>query len=593
MMETSKISVVLTGYKRPYVLKEQIDAIKSQTIKPAEIIFCQNGSESFDLGDDSILEGITTIKCNKNLGVWARFSYALNCTSEYVCIFDDDTIPGSKWFENCVDTIYKFNGLLGTIGIQYHNKDDYFRHTKVGWGHPNSNTERVDIVGHCWFFKRAWLSYFWSELPRVTQSMRVGEDMHFAYTLQKYAKINCYVPPHPINDEEMWGSKPSKGHIYGRDENALSNEIECLNNMRDTYTYYISKGFRIISDNNNNTNNNIEQIKHIDHTHNNNNNNNNELDMLRADKDKFISVLWKLYLEKCWEKLYIYANMYISDFNSDNNYDLHLSTFFLAYAELELKKNDDCKKNYMKLLDNPLVSSDIKDWSFANITALTPVFSHGFVDDFDKLWSLIENGKNFAFARYGKSEYDIINNDNNINNYMSSTLTHTEDNYFYGVPNNTNDNNIDNYFKNNILQNRCKCTFNTIFYNCNYVQFLLKVCVITEDIVLISIPCEHKNYGKLKIVEYLCVNNYETNNYDIADLQKNVSECANKYNNTLFFIASGPLTPIIIDTLYKTNPDNRYVDIGCGLDEVILKKRTKPFMDPFNDLARFKPLWLN
>jgi GT2 family glycosyltransferase len=107
------ITVILNGYKRPQFLQEQINAIQNQTVKPREIMLWQNNTEGFD---QNITNSITTAASNKNLGVWARFAYALNAKTEYICIFDDDTIPGSKWFENCLETMKTHEGLLGTIG---------------------------------------------------------------------------------------------------------------------------------------------------------------------------------------------------------------------------------------------------------------------------------------------------------------------------------------------------------------------------------------------------------------------------------------------------------------------------------------------
>ena len=60
--------------------------------------------------------------------------------------------------------------------------------------------------------KREWLSAFWRELPNPIYKT-CGEDMHFSYMLQKYLNIKTYVPPHPHNDKEMWGSL--KGSEYG------------------------------------------------------------------------------------------------------------------------------------------------------------------------------------------------------------------------------------------------------------------------------------------------------------------------------------------------------------------------------------------
>ena len=43
--------------------------------------------------------------------------------------------------------------------------------------------------------------------------------MHFSYMLQKYANIPTFVPPHPKDDMELWGSL--KGGEYGGDANSL------------------------------------------------------------------------------------------------------------------------------------------------------------------------------------------------------------------------------------------------------------------------------------------------------------------------------------------------------------------------------------
>jgi hypothetical protein len=36
--------------------------------------------------------------------------------------------------------------------------------------------------------------------------------MHFSYVLRKYAGINTYIPPHPANNKEMWGSIDGWNH---------------------------------------------------------------------------------------------------------------------------------------------------------------------------------------------------------------------------------------------------------------------------------------------------------------------------------------------------------------------------------------------
>ena len=238
------ITVVLNGYKRGEHLGKQLEAIKNQTIKPKEILLWQNFGEKFP---EKLTEQTVHASCNKNFGVWARFAYALNANTEYVCVFDDDTIPGSKWLENCLNTIQTHNGLLGTIGVKYQTETGYHPMTRVGWAEPNQVVEQVDIVGHSWFFRREWLSTFWREQPDINQSRLVGEDMHFSYTLQKYLGLNTYVPPHPKDDVEMWGSKPDTAWAIGQDAAALSMAPANIALMSFVYTNYIKKGFKIMT----------------------------------------------------------------------------------------------------------------------------------------------------------------------------------------------------------------------------------------------------------------------------------------------------------------------------------------------------------
>lgn len=237
------ISVILNGFKRSKHFGAQLEAIQNQTIKPKEILFWQNKGDNFD----NLLTNQTIhASCNHNLGVWARFAYALNAKSEYICIFDDDTIPGKKWLENCLNTIKEHDGLLGTIGVKFLTETGYNPAVRVGWDSPNENTEIVDIVGHSWFFKRSDLSFFWRELPDINQPTIVGEDIHFSYMLQKYANKKTYVPPHPINDIEMWGSKPEIAWSIGTDDAAISKHTFNQNLMSHVYVEYIKKGFKIL-----------------------------------------------------------------------------------------------------------------------------------------------------------------------------------------------------------------------------------------------------------------------------------------------------------------------------------------------------------
>jgi len=239
-----KIAVVLNAFKRTKYLEKQLDAIENQTIKPTQIYVWQNRGGVID---EHLKNRFILAKCSENLGVWARFAFALNVDTDYICLFDDDTIPGSKWFENCIDTIKKHDGLLGTRGLRYLSTKRYNPYDFFGWENPNEETVQVDIVGHAWFFRREHLSMFWSELPPIDGSKLAGEDIHFSYMLQKFS-LGTYVPPHPKDDKEMWGSLPEYGTKLGRNSAAISQNISSTNKFDIAYQYYISQGFKLVLD---------------------------------------------------------------------------------------------------------------------------------------------------------------------------------------------------------------------------------------------------------------------------------------------------------------------------------------------------------
>ncbi len=242
MVNTGKtIGVILNAYRRVEHLEKQIHAVDNQTYKAAKIYVWQNKGQEVPA---NITEKVVHANCNDNLGVWARFAFALNLDTDYICVLDDDTIPGSKWFENCVTTMSSHDGLLGTRGLQYLSKKRYSPYKDVGWKNPNSEVEKVDIVGHSWFFKREHLAIFWSELPPISSEKTAGEDIHFSYMMQKFG-LGTFVPPHPKDDIELWGSLPKYGEYLGKLDGAVSTGDGAMTKFDKVYRYYLSKGFEL------------------------------------------------------------------------------------------------------------------------------------------------------------------------------------------------------------------------------------------------------------------------------------------------------------------------------------------------------------
>lgn len=257
----SDVTAILNTYMRPHTLRPQYEAVMQQSVAPDDVMVWQNypddprgatvRPEDFDA--DVLDRCITAGGRRTNFGVWARFAFALNARTKYVCIFDDDTMPGERWFENCLETVATHRGLLGTIGV-LQTGPTYYEKVRVGWSDPNAHTTRVDYVGHAWFFEREWLTAFWRELPPpglISDPARpfaltAGEDMHFSYVLQRYLGLGTYVPPHPVDDPRRWGAEPMHSVTVGTDAVAVSNVAGEANRFETAFNHYRANGFRFV-----------------------------------------------------------------------------------------------------------------------------------------------------------------------------------------------------------------------------------------------------------------------------------------------------------------------------------------------------------
>jgi hypothetical protein len=197
------ITAILNCYRRPQNLEEQINALLEQTLKPEQIWIWMNHSKElsfFDWGEvESLIEkhNIRTVPSNYNWKYCGRFALACLVNTEYTAIFDDDTIPGPKWLENCMEHMPEEGAILGGIGLILHSEYTYDPHTRYGWASKNEEPVEVDLVGHAWTFPAHFArEYFWREKPFWDN----GEDMHFSAMAQKYGNKKTIVPPHHLDE---------------------------------------------------------------------------------------------------------------------------------------------------------------------------------------------------------------------------------------------------------------------------------------------------------------------------------------------------------------------------------------------------------
>ena len=134
---------------------------------------------------------------------------------DYIAVFDDDTIPGPRWFENCLKTLEETGpALLGTCGQSYQDGDRR-RREGFGWKRPFDAIVEVDIVEHAWFFPRKLL-LGWTDAPYL-EFPTCGEQYYLPLMAQRHG-MKAYCPPHPDGDKSWWGSVNGE---LGVDEHAL------------------------------------------------------------------------------------------------------------------------------------------------------------------------------------------------------------------------------------------------------------------------------------------------------------------------------------------------------------------------------------
>lgn len=258
-MESSQVSgknvtVILNGYKRPHVLKEQYEAYKNQSVGEPEFMFWGNLSPEYDSipFDKDVIDNCRSAISGGNMGVWARFAFALNAQTDFICVADDDTIPGQNWLENCLNTSIneiKKPSVLTTRGVvikdnDYPAPDSY---EAFGWCQPNEETKKVDFGGHCWFFHKQLLGPYWMFAP-LFLPLNFGEDMHLSFAAWKAGGIETFTPPHPADKPEMWGSIKERALDYGQDAVATSRLGDANQGMKKYYDAIIQGGYVAVKD---------------------------------------------------------------------------------------------------------------------------------------------------------------------------------------------------------------------------------------------------------------------------------------------------------------------------------------------------------
>lgn len=217
-------SVIITLYKRKNYLAEQYRAIIAQS--PLEIIYIINENHIAPEFVRKATSSSVKIVHSQINTLYSRFALAYIARGEYVCVLDDDIIPGSRWFANAIRASRAWNAMAVASGRLYNPAGRLgFFTIAVPYASQNPledvSCAETDILCdwgcNAYLFRRDWCGYLTGQM-RYNDALKTYDDMQSAISLYMLGGIRCVAPMQPEWDASLRASIKQE---YGNDDNAL------------------------------------------------------------------------------------------------------------------------------------------------------------------------------------------------------------------------------------------------------------------------------------------------------------------------------------------------------------------------------------
>lgn len=235
---------------------------------------------------------------------------------------------------------------------------------------------------------------------------------------------------------------------------------------------------------------------------------------------------------------------------------------------------------------------------------------------------ILDPKASFAFNRYGDGEQAIISQEainasqdnwkieagpSKISTDLAETLkNHRGQPFYYGFASIDSVESLEGFLI-QTEQDLNYITYANLFVNSNYGATKKLIDKLVDgkggDVVIIAHEDGKANSKKFKTLKQFmsvmcsliqCQSEgpawYENNRDIVMDEWRAM---AAKYTDTLFLVSCGPLAKVAVSVMWNTNPNNRYVDVGSSIDEVLKGSKTRSYMYDGNPLAtRADPPWM-
>ena len=218
---------------------------------------------------------------------------------------------------------------------------------------------------------------------------------------------------------------------------------------------------------------------------------------------------------------------------------------------------------------------------------------------------LIESDQNFALVRYVDGELALMRNQGvgrqtqafnedrwdapakptRLGEDLIRGLSHTESNYYYGIPGKNDCQESYEYLSSLIPKENI--TYAALFVNANYQKTKDFFKNLKKPVNLLANESGNPDGLPFEVESFCsfpddCVNWWEERADSFLQLMRSWVLAA---ENETFFVAAGPVSEVIIDEMYKANPNNQYIDVGSALDELFYGRQTRPYMNSSSQYA--------
>lgn len=225
-----------------------------------------------------------------------------------------------------------------------------------------------------------------------------------------------------------------------------------------------------------------------------------------------------------------------------------------------------------------------------------------FKEEFKNAWDRINSGIPFCHARYADGEICLMkglsinkgSQATDVDNWTSpakitklgkelkETLKCTDENYYYAISCDSSSTDDKNYLLSNIKQDKKYITFANLWINGNYNDFIKNINnnLQNKNIILFANYRGENNKFPFQIKNYMsfgdeCVLTWEKYSSDIKSM---LYDNFKNIENHIFLISVGPMSEVLIYTLWSFNKKNQYIDVGSALDYYIHGKNTRLYM---------------